>query len=215
MAWDDIPDWASSVASTLLEALKERDPYTYGHCCRVARNAKLFAQAAGLNEKEQRAVEFASLFHDLGKMGIPDSVLLKPGRLTEREQAIMRAHPVKSAEIIAPLSTIPFFGSIVPGVRHHHERMDGLGYPDRVKGEEIPLAARIILIVDTFDAMTTNRPYRKRLTHEIAYKELQLFSGRQFDPNLVKIFLQAHPTWKEIEQEITEEFVAAHFRRVA
>jgi HD-GYP domain-containing protein (c-di-GMP phosphodiesterase class II) len=215
MAWDQVPEWAEIISKTLLAALKERDPYTYGHCRRVARNARLLAQAAGLKEQEQKIIEFASLFHDLGKIGIPDSILLKPGRLTPKEEAIMRAHPIKSAEIIKPLTGVKFFKDLTPGVLHHHERFDGRGYPHQIKGEEIPLAARIILIADTFDAMTTTRPYRKGSGYDLAYKELNQFSGRQFDSHLVKIFLKAHPTWGSIEEEITEEFVASHFRRVA
>ncbi|MBC7692764.1 MAG: HD-GYP domain-containing protein [Methylotenera sp.] len=215
MAWDNIPDWAYSVTETLLQALKERDPYTYGHCRRVAHNAKLLAQAAGLNEYEQRVIEFSSMFHDLGKIGIPDSILLKPGKLTNEEQAVIRYHPIKSAEILAPLSQVPFFRATLPGVRHHHERMDGLGYPDGVFGENIPLSARIILISDTFDAMTSTRPYRKGLPIEHAYKELTQFAGRQFDPQLVKTFLEAHPKWASYEEEITETFVASNFRKIA
>lgn len=211
----NLPDWAHYLAQTLLQALKERDPYTYGHCRRVARHARMLAQAAGLSETEQKVIEFASMFHDLGKMGIPDSILLKPGRLTPDEIKIMENHPLKSVEIIQPLSAIPFFKATIPGIRHHHERIDGAGYPDKIKGEQIPLNARIILIADTFDAMTTTRPYRKGLAHEVAYKELTTFAGRQFDPHLVKIFLQAHPTWGNLDEEITEEFVSAHFRRVA
>lgn len=212
---DAIPDWAFAVASALLQAVKEKDPYTYGHCRRVARNAKLLARAAGLSEGEQRRIEFASLFHDLGKMGIPDSILLKPGRLTPQEEEIMRLHPVKSEEIVRPLAVVPFFKLTLPGIRHHHERIDGRGYPDRMPGDQIPLEARIILIADTFDAMTTSRPYRKGLPFEVAYKELQTFSGRQFDARLAQVFLSAHPTWQSFEEEITEEFVSTHFKRAA
>lgn len=215
MAWDNIPDWAYSVARALLQSLKERDPYTYGHCMRVARNAKLLAQAAGLNEYEQRVIEYSSMFHDLGKIGIPDSILLKPGRLNAHEEEIMRQHPLKSAEIISPLSQVPFFRSTLPGIKHHHERMDGLGYPFGISGDHIPLTARIILIADTFDAMTTTRPYRKGMAEEIAYKELRLFSGRQFDSALTKTFLEAHPHWGNVETDISEEFIAAKFKRVA
>ena len=215
MAWDNIPDWAYTVTQSLLQALKERDPYTYGHCRRVARNAALLAHAAGLNEYEQRVIEFSSLFHDLGKIGIPDSILLKPGRLTAEEQSIIRIHPIKSAEILAPLNNIPFFKATLPGVRHHHERMDGLGYPDGVMGDQIPLSARIILIADTFDAMTSTRPYRKGLPLDVAYRELRQFAGRQFDTQLVKTFLDAHPGWGTLEEEITEEFVATNFKRAA
>lgn len=211
----DVPEWAQYLAKTLMQALRERDPYTYGHCRRVSRNARLLAEAAGLSEIEQRVIEYSSMFHDLGKMGIPDTILLKPGRLTPEEEAIMRAHPLKSADIVKPLESIPFFRATLPGIRHHHERMDGAGYPHGISGEKIPLNARIILIADTFDAMTTTRPYRKGLAFEIAYKELQTFAGRQFDPHLVKTFLQAHPKWGTLEEEITEEFVAQRFRRVA
>ena len=214
-SWDEIPTWADAVTQTLLQALRERDPYTYGHSLRVAHHSSLLAKAAGLNEFEQRIIAASSMFHDLGKLGIPDSVLLKPARLNAREEALMREHPTKSAEILAPLSQIPFFRSTLPGIRHHHERMDGEGYPDRIAGENIPLTARIILIADTFDAMTTNRPYRKALATEIAYKELKQFSGRQFDTHLVKIFLSAHPTWESIEESISDDFVAARFRRAA
>ena len=210
-----IPEWAEAVTQALLRTLRERDPYTYGHCHRVARNAKMLAQAAGLNERDQTIVQHASLFHDLGKLGIPDSILLKPARLTAEEAAIMREHPLKSVEILTPLSKIPFFGSLIPGITHHHERIDGAGYPFGVKGEAIPLAARIILISDTFDAMTTHRPYRQGMSTEIAYRELKQFAGRQFDPHLVKVFLESHPHWGDFEEETTQEFVAANFRRVA
>lgn len=215
MAWGDIPDWINEVSAVLLQALKERDPYTYGHCRRVARNARLLAREAGLNEFEQKIIEYSSIFHDLGKIGIPDRILLKPGRLTQEEEAIMKIHPIKSAEIIEPFSHIPFFKALLPGILHHHERMDGLGYPNGIQGKEIPLSARIILIVDTFDAMTTTRPYRKGRGYEFAYKELKQFAGRQFDTQLVNIFLKAHPHWNEIEEEITEEFVAKNFRKSA
>ena len=215
MAWDQIPDWAHALTKTLLQALRERDPYTYGHCRRVAKNALLLSRAAGLSEFEQKVVEFSALFHDLGKLGIPDQILLKPGRLSPEEREIMHQHPVKSAEIIQPLSHIPFFRSTLPGIRHHHERIDGLGYPDNVKGDLIPLTARILLIADTYDAMTTTRPYRKALTPEIAYKELKQFSGRQFDPHLVQVFVKSHPKWDDYEQEITEEFLSSHYRKAA
>ncbi len=213
--WDQIPEWAFALTQVLMQALKERDPYTYGHCRRVARHARRLAQAAGMSEYDQQVTEIASMFHDLGKLGIPDSILLKPGRLTTEEALIMKAHPVKSAEIIAPLSSIPFFKSTLPGISHHHERIDGRGYPFGLAGDKIPLISRIILICDSFDAMTTTRPYRKGLTLEHAYKELKQFAGRQFDPHLVEIFTKAHKTWGELEEEITEEFVALNFKRAA
>lgn len=211
----EIPDWANSVIQTLMRALRERDPYTYGHCRRVAYHARLLAKAAGLSEKDQYTTELSSIFHDLGKLGIPDTVLLKPGRLNAHEEAIMRTHPVKSQEILMPLSHIPIFNSVIPGVRSHHERIDGLGYPDGVTGDKIPLTSRIILIADTFDAMTTTRPYRRGMSNEIAYNELKLFAGRQFDSKLVNIFLKAHPHWGNIEEEVTEEFTYSGTKKAA
>jgi HD-GYP domain-containing protein (c-di-GMP phosphodiesterase class II) len=209
MAREEIPEWAMIIAKTLMAALKERDPYTYGHCRRVAQTARQLAQAAGLSDNQQNIVEYSSLFHDLGKLGIPDAILLKPGRLSENERAIIREHPIKSAEIVTPLTQIPFFRSTLPGIRHHHERIDGMGYPDGVSGENIPLTARIILIADTFDAMTTTRPYRKGMDADVAYKELKQFAGRQFDAQLVNIFVKAHSGFTKIEEEITEEFITA------
>jgi HD-GYP domain-containing protein (c-di-GMP phosphodiesterase class II) len=211
----DVPAWAVLTTEALLQALRERDPYTYGHCRRVARNARMLARAAGLSERDQNVVEYSSLFHDLGKIGIPDAVLLKPDKLTAEEREIIRAHPVKSAEIILPLAKDPFFKALLPGIRHHHERIDGLGYPDGIRGDQIPLTARIILISDTFDAMTTTRPYRKGLDFAVAYKELRLFADRQFDAQLVKIFCEAHPNWGDFDAEITEEFVSRQFKRSA
>ncbi|MCM2277796.1 MAG: HD-GYP domain-containing protein [Oligoflexia bacterium] len=209
LSLDELPEWAVNVSETLLRALKERDPYTYGHCRRVSRIARKLAEAAGLNDYEQQVVEYSSMFHDLGKLGIPDHILLKPGRLNAQEEEIMKLHPVKSAEIVAPLAHVPFFRSTIPGIRYHHERVDGMGYPDRIKGDNIPLTARIILIADTYDAMTTTRPYRKGMGSDIAYKELRLFSGRQFDAHLVEIFVKAHPHWGELEKDIAAEVAAA------
>ncbi|MDR3608080.1 MAG: HD-GYP domain-containing protein [Oligoflexia bacterium] len=202
------PEWIQAMTEALLQALKLRDPYTYGHSRRVGRNARKLAAAAGLNEFEQRTIELSSVFHDLGKLSIPDSILLKPGRLNAEETVIMKQHPLKSVEALLPLENIPVFKATLPGIRSHHERIDGRGYPDGLAGDKIPLAARIILIADTFDAMTTTRAYRKGLPFDYAYQELKVFSGRQFDPALVKIFLQAHPAWEDFEIEFQEEFIA-------
>ncbi len=214
-SWEQIPEWADAVSQSLLQTLKERDPYTYGHCRRVARNARLLAQAAGLSTFEQNVIEYSSMLHDLGKISIPDKILFKPGRLTAEEEKIIQTHPEKGEEIVQTLSQIPFFRALLPGIRHHHERIDGKGYPDNISGEAIPLSARVILIADTFDAMTTTRPYRKGGEFQYAYKELKQFSGRQFDSHLVKIFLKAHPQWDPIEEDITEQFIASHFKRAA
>ena len=138
------------------------------------------------NEAEIYELEVSALFHDIGKIGVPDSVLLKPSRLTDDEFLEMKLHPSKSFEI---LQDFPVFSKVASNVKYHHERYDGRGYPEGIKGEEIPLNARIILIADTFDAMTSTRPYRKGLPFETAFAELREFGGTQFDPNIVEKFI--------------------------
>jgi HD-GYP domain-containing protein (c-di-GMP phosphodiesterase class II) len=203
--WNEVPEWAHTIAETLLQALKERDPYTFQHSQRVAENAKRLAEAAGLNIFQQQVIAFASMFHDIGKIGIPDKVLFKPDRLTTDEEAIMRSHPLKSADILAPLCHIPFFRAVVPGVKAHHERFDGSGYADGLDGNRIPIAARVILIADTFDAMTSTRPYRNGLSAETAYREIITCSGKQFDPLLAAVFVKAHPEWIRSQNVSAEE----------
>lgn len=216
MALNEIPAWAEDLGRALLESLRVNDPYTHGHCIRVGYYSKLLAKAAGLNEFEQKIVEYSGIFHDVGKIGIPQSILNKPAKLTSEEELIMQEHPIKSVQIIRPLAHIPFFRSTLPGIKHHHERVDGTGYPNKMQGEFIPLTARIILIADTFDAMTSTRAYRKGLSPQIAYDELQKFSGMQFDPQLVRIFLEAHPKWKVKEEETEHErLVASLFKQAA
>lgn len=188
-----------------MESVKAKDLATYEHCIRVSRNARLLARAAGLDEMDQKVIEFAGLFHDIGKIGVPDDILLKPAKLTEHEFSVMKTHPEKSVQILTPLSGIEFYKRLIPGVLHHHERFDGKGYPHCIKGEEIPLEARLILVVDTFDAMTATRAYRKGLPAEVADKELLDFAGRQFDPQLVKIFVEARQTWTEADMKLFAE----------
>jgi putative nucleotidyltransferase with HDIG domain len=201
----DIPDWSVEVAQNIMAKVKLKDLDTFDHCVRVSRMAKLLARAAGLNEFDARIVEYAGLFHDIGKVGVPDEILLKPAKLTDEEYQIMKSHPVLSVKILEPVAHLEFFGKTMPGVRYHHERFDGRGYPDGVKGEDIPLASRIILVVDTFDAMTWSRPYRRGLSTEVAYKELVDFAGRQFDPKLVEIFKSVHPSWTMRDLKVFSE----------
>ncbi|TDJ04928.1 MAG: HD-GYP domain-containing protein [Deltaproteobacteria bacterium] len=173
---------------TILQALDAKDHYTYNHSTRVAWYSLNLGREMGFKEKELYDLEMAGLFHDVGKIGTPDSVLNKPTRLNEDEFEIMKEHPVKSAEILEGFKDFKIIAKIA---KHHHERFDGRGYPDGLKGDEIPLFSRIILISDTFDAMTSSRPYRKGLSNKIAYEELDEFSGSQFDPELVKFFIKA------------------------
>lgn len=194
--WGDIPAWAYESAQSLMQALKIVDPVTYAHCCRVGEMSRKLARDAGLNEYEQKLAEFAGLFHDIGKMGVSQAIIAKPGKLDPAELAIMKSHPVLSEQIIQPLAAHEFFSRILPGIRGHHERVDGTGYPDKKLGDEIPVLARIILVVDTYDAMSQTRAYRKGLPDEVVYEELKRCSGTQFDSQLVNVFLQAHQTWK-------------------
>lgn len=210
-----LPNWTIEVAKAIMETVRLKDPETASHCVRVSRGSRLLAKAAGLNEADQKIAEFAGLFHDIGKIGVPDSILLKPGKLTAEEYAIMKDHPEMSVKILEPLLAVEFFNKLIPGVRYHHERFDGHGYPEGVYGESIPLTARLILVADTYDAMTADRAYRKGLSTEVAYKELSDFAGRQFDPRLVKIFLEAHPKWGPKDATLFEEMSQTVLRSAA
>jgi HD-GYP domain-containing protein (c-di-GMP phosphodiesterase class II) len=148
----------------------------------------------GLTRREMVRLRLAAILHDIGKIGVRDTILLNPGRLTSEEFSEMRKHPEFGAAV---LSRIKKLKGVIPGIKYHHERYDGSGYPEGLKGEEIPLLARIVAVADAFDAMTTNRPYRKGLSFEKAFDELQKNSGRQFDPIVVKSFLDYVRTRKK------------------
>lgn len=217
MAWDDIPDWSLEVAEQLLAEVKEKDPFTFFHCCRVGRRSRKLAKALGLNEFEQSVIEYAGLFHDIGKAKIPTEILTKPGRLDSQEIEIIKSHPELSADMIKHLAHVPFFRFMLPGVRYHHEKIEGTGYPNALQGDSIPLFARVIAVVDSFDAMTHARPYRNPLPEEKAIKELKDFSGRQFDAKLVNYFLELIPHLKreDEKEEHQEEVVVSHLIKKA
>ena len=173
-----------STVKSLVAALEANDPYTGGHSIRVAEYSKQLAECLGLSGQEVEKIELAAFLHDIGKIGIPNEVLNKPGRFSTMEFQVMRDHPSIGYEI---LSRVEGMEEIAQIVRHHHERFDGSGYPDGLSGEEIPLGSRILGVVDTFDAVTTDRPYRKRRDFQSALEEISRFSGSQFDPELVKV----------------------------
>ncbi len=177
-----------STIEVLATAIDAKDPYTQGHSRRVTLYSVAIAEELNMNRKEIENVRYAGLLHDVGKIGIKDSIIRKPGRLTDEEYAIIKKHPAIGAKILRP---VDFLADKIPGVLHHHEYYDGRGYPDHLTGENIPLDGRIICVADAFDAMTTNRPYRKGLTVKTAIGELQKFSGKQFDPVCVEAFLRA------------------------
>jgi hypothetical protein len=170
----------------MVKAIEARDPYTSGHSVRVSEMSRAVAVEVGLPAREIEQVETAALLHDVGKIHEEFAPLLrKEGRLTDEETALMQTHSVKSADLVGIISK--FQGFIHESVRHHHERWDGQGYPDGLSGKGIPLGARIILIADTIDAMTTDRPYRKRLPLDVVIAELLKCKGTQFDPELIDV----------------------------
>lgn len=216
MAWDDIPDWSLDVAKQLLDLVKEKDQFTFDHCCRVGRGSRKMAKAIGLNEFEQAIVEYSGLFHDIGKIKIPLDILTKPGRLDRNEIEIMKSHPALSAAMIQHLDHVPFFRFMLPGIKYHHEKVEGNGYPNSLKGDSIPLFARLIAVVDAYDAMTNMRPYRNPLPEEKAIQEIKDYSGSQFDPQLVKHFLELLPEYKKAShQDEKEEVVVARLIKAA
>lgn len=172
----------------LLSTISAKDKYTHAHSERVSSYAVLIGKAMNLSNNELSVLEYAGLLHDIGKIEIPKSLLNKHGSLTDDEQLIIRQHPVYSENILEPLEDID---NLMDYVRHHHERYDGLGYPDGLVGNEISLGARILCVADSFDAMISERPYSRRKTTEEALQELRLYSGTQFDPEIVDIFSAA------------------------
>ncbi len=173
---------------TLAAAIDAKDPYTKGHSERVSSYSMAIARHLGLNFDDVFHVRIAAILHDVGKLGIKDGILNKPGDLTDEEYEIMRRHPDIGARIMAPISKLK---TIIPGIRNHHETWDGNGYPDKLKGEEITMVARIIGVADTFDAMTTNRPYQKAMSLEYVTEKMKAMAGTRFDPQVVHAFATA------------------------
>jgi HD-GYP domain-containing protein (c-di-GMP phosphodiesterase class II) len=169
----------------LASAVEARDAYTGRHAERVAAYGLEIARAAGMQLSDEPQIEFGFLLHDVGKVAVPDAILFKTSKLTEEEYALIAQHPVVGAEI---LRDVDFLGEGKLVVRHHHERWDGTGYPDRLSGDEIPLAARVFAVADTLDALTTDRPYRPASDWRQARLEIQRFTGTQFDPTVVAAF---------------------------
>ncbi len=194
-----------------------KDIYTSGHSKRVAVYCSKIAQALGLNEEEQNFIYKAGLLHDVGKVLTPEAILLKPRKFNRHEYNIIKCHAEDGEKMVNTISTFKPYGKII---RHHHERYDGNGYPDNLKGEEIPLYSRIMSIADAFDAMTTNRIYRVRKTVPQAIEELKICSGGQFDPTLLEKAIEVFSTSNELvdiiqsptHQSIHEERFAFFFK---
>jgi HD-GYP domain-containing protein (c-di-GMP phosphodiesterase class II) len=177
-----------STAEALAETIELRDPYTGGHTKRVMTYSLAIGKYMDLSKKELENLRLSAILHDIGKIGVRDDVLLKQGRLDDVEFEKMSRHPGYGSEVLGRIRQLK---NVIPGVRGHHERYDGNGYPDRLGNGDIPLTARIISVADTFDAMTSDRPYRKGLTPEKAFDELRRCSGTQFDPEVIDAFIAA------------------------
>lgn len=173
--------------SALTNAIDAKDRYTRGHSDRVTELSVRLAKEANVDKAEIEKIRLGGLLHDIGKIGIPENILNKPGRLDDHEFEVIKSHPTLGVGI---LGNVEFLQNVVPIIKHHHERYDGKGYPDKLMGENIPYFARIVSIADTYDAMTTNRPYRKALTVEESLKEIDRCKGTQFDPELAELFIK-------------------------
>ena len=169
----------------LAATVDARDPYTYGHSQRVAEIAKLIGRAIGMADENLARLHAAALLHDIGKVGVPDAILTKMGKPTKEEWRVIRRHSAEGARIV---SYVKELAPIVPIILHHHECYDGTGYPDGLKGIDIPAAARITSIADAYDTMVTKRPYRNVVSHKEACEELRRYAGTQFDPALVEVW---------------------------
>jgi putative nucleotidyltransferase with HDIG domain len=177
-----------SSIGAVVNAIDAKDPYTKGHSARVSALSIAVAREYGFDENGLRIVKIASLLHDVGKIGIEDRILRKPGALTDEEFEIMKTHPSKGAEI---LGSIPQMREMIPGIKYHHEKWSGGGYPSGLKGSDIPILARIVGIADAFDAMTTDRPYQKAMTFEMAANRIKELTPKVYDPLVTEAFLKA------------------------
>ncbi|MFN3966729.1 MAG: HD domain-containing phosphohydrolase [Endomicrobiia bacterium] len=186
MLFEDMQDLFLSTIKSLSEAIEAKDKTTYGHCERLRDYSIRIGKKLNFTVDEIKDLEYASLLHDVGKIAIPESILSKPGKLTKEEFDIVKTHSIKGVDI---LGSIKQLSSACVGIKYHHERYDGNGYPEGLKGEEIPLIARIISVGDAFDAMTSDRPYRKKMRKEDAISILIEEKNKQFDGNIVEKFI--------------------------
>jgi HD-GYP domain-containing protein (c-di-GMP phosphodiesterase class II) len=186
---DELRETFFQTAEALAVAIEKRDPYTGNHIIRVMKYSMVLADCFNISDDEKESLRLASILHDVGKIGVEDSILRKDSALTELEFKKMKEHPSTGEEI---LGHIKMLKKVLPAMKHHHERIDGGGYPDGLKNDNIPLLARIIAVADTFDAMTTDRPYRRALSDEEALNELKNNAGKQFDEKVVKSFIVSY-----------------------
>ena len=187
----------------LRQTVEAKDPYTRGHSDRVSEYSVLIGKKLGLDEKTLHILKIGGLFHDIGKIGIPDSILLKESKLSDEEYSQIKNHPMIGVHMLGDAA---IFTDILPIVKHHHERYDGRGYPSQLVGEDIPYVARIAAVADTFDAMTSKRSYRDSLPIDVVRAEIERCSGTQFDPNISKVFLDIMDNDFDLIREIQEKY---------
>lgn len=187
----------------LRQTVEAKDPYTRGHSDRVSEYSVLIGKKLGLDEKTLHILKIGGLFHDIGKIGIPDSILLKESKLSDEEYSQIKNHPMIGVHMLGDAA---IFTDILPIVKHHHERYDGRGYPSQLVGEDIPYVARIAAVADTFDAMTSKRSYRDSLPIDVVRAEIERCSGTQFDPNIAKVFLDIMDNDFDLIREIQEKY---------
>ena len=199
---DDLELSYTKTMEALVSALEARDPYTEAHAGRITDLAMALAVAMQLSGEQRRAVRLGSILHDVGKIGIPDAILRKPGKLTDEEWEVMRTHAIVGERM---LQGVDFLQPALPIIRHHHERWDGSGYPDGLVGDQIPIGARIVAVCDSFDAMTSDRPYRKAMPIQSAFNELLAYAGKQFDPKCAALLVDVVSHMGE--QHLEERFV--------
>lgn len=187
--YQELEEMFFQTAKSLADAIEKRDPHTGGHTQRVTLYSQATAKYLPLTPLEKKWVKITSVLHDIGKIGIEDYILKKPKPLSPREFEIIKRHSIMGAEIIQHIRQLR---EIIPGVKYHHEQVDGKGYPDGLRGKDIPILAKIIAVADTYDAMTTDRPYRKAMDKKIAIEELKRCSGTQLDGEVVEAFIHAY-----------------------
>ena len=187
----------------LRQTVEAKDPYTRGHSDRVSEYSVLIGKKLGLDEKTLHILKIGGLFHDIGKIGIPDSILLKESKLSDEEYSQIKNHPMIGVHMLGDAA---IFTDILPIVKHHHERYDGRGYPSQLVGDDIPYVARIAAVADTFDAMTSKRSYRDSLPIDVVRAEIERCSGTQFDPKIAKVFLDIMDNDFDLIREIQEKY---------
>lgn len=193
---NDLEQIYKNIINSLFKSLEKKSNYTYEHSKKVAKYSVILAKELGITENELKIIEYAAMLHDIGKIGIPETILNKPGRLTAEEYELIKCHPIYSKEILSEIFqdtsnifNLNEFKIITDIASFHHERYDGMGYPNNLKGYEIPLFSRIVSVADSFEAMIAKRPYKKELSRETAIEQIRLNAGTQFDPKIVEIFL--------------------------